>query len=187
MNFIEWISQPWPWYVSGAMLTLVMTLLIVMGKSFGYSANLRTACAILGAGRHVKFFRFDWKKQQWNLLFVLGSLIGGYIAGTFLTDGQPVAISESTVNDLVQLGLSAPNGFNPSELYSWSFLLSAKGIFVLFGGGILVGFGARWAGGCTSGHAISGLSDLQVPSLIAVIGFFAGGLIMTHLLFPLIF
>lgn len=50
-----------------------------------------------------------------------------------------------------------------------------------------MGFGARWAGGCTSGHAISGLSNLQLPSLVAVLGFFAGGLLMTHLLFPLLF
>ena len=62
-----------------------------------------------------------------------------------------------------------------------------KILAILFFGGLLVGFGARYAGGCTSGHAISGLSDLQLPSLIAVVGFFIGGLIMTHLLFPLIF
>jgi uncharacterized membrane protein YedE/YeeE len=54
-------------------------------------------------------------------------------------------------------------------------------------GGFLVGFGTRYAGGCTSGHAISGLSNLQFASLIATIGFFAGGLIATHLLYPLLF
>ena len=57
---------------------------------------------------------------------------------------------------------------------------------MVLGGGFLVGFGARWAGGCTSGHAISGLADLQVPSLVAVVGFFVGGLAVTHLVLPLL-
>jgi uncharacterized membrane protein YedE/YeeE len=72
-------------------------------------------------------------------------------------------------------------------LFTWEAVFTLKGFLVLAIGGLLVGFGARYAGGCTSGHAISGLSDLQVPSLVAVIGFFAGGLIMTYIFFPMIF
>jgi len=65
--------------------------------------------------------------------------------------------------------------------------LSLKGFLVLAFGGLMVGFGSRYAGGCTSGHAISGLSDLQIQSLIAVAGFFIGGLLMTYFVLPLIF
>lgn len=181
---MEWISQPWPWYTSGLVIAFIMVLLIFFGKSFGFSSNLRTMCSMAGAGKAVSFFKFDWKKQSWNLLFVVGSVIGGYIANTWLNDGSVVEISQATINDLAALGIAAPVGIQPTEIFSWEFASSAKGLIFLIFGGFLVGFGARWAGGCTSGHAISGLSDLQIPSLIAVVGFFIGGLVMTHLLLP---
>lgn len=181
---MEWITQPWPWYTSGLVIAFIMVLLIFFGKSFGFSSNLRTMCSMAGAGKAVSFFKFDWKKQSWNLLFVVGSVIGGYIANTWLNDGSVVEISQATINDLAALGIAAPVGIQPTEIFSWEFASSAKGLIFLIFGGFLVGFGARWAGGCTSGHAISGLSDLQVPSLIAVVGFFIGGLVMTHFLLP---
>jgi len=53
------------------------------------------------------------------------------------------------------------------------------------GGGVLLGFGARWAGGCTSGHGISGTMQLAVSSWISAIAFFAGGIAMARLLFAL--
>ena len=187
MKLLEWISQPWPWYTSGAIIAFVMLVLLKYGKSFGFSANLRTACSAFGAGSHVKFFDFNWKHQIWNLLFALGALIGGFIAMKWLTIDPAVQISQATINDLQQLGFAAPQGMNPNELFNWKFLASPKGILVLFGGGLLVGFGARYAGGCTSGHAISGISELQIPSIISVVGFFIGGLTMTHLIMPLIF
>ena len=74
-----------------------------------------------------------------------------------------------------------------SEIFATDALYDPFIIAVLLVGGILVGFGARYGGGCTSGHGVSGLSNLQIPSLIAVIGFFIGGMIMIHLLYPLIF
>lgn len=181
---MEWISQPWPWYTSGLVIAFIMVLLIFFGKSFGFSANLRTMCTMAGAGKAVSFFKFDWKKQSWNLLFVVGSVIGGFIANTWLNDGSVVEISQATINDLAAIGIAAPVGIQPTEIFSWEFASTAKGLIFLIFGGFLVGFGARWAGGCTSGHAISGLSDLQIPSLIAVVGFFIGGLVMTHLLLP---
>lgn len=181
---MEWISQPWPWYTSGLVIAFIMVLLIFFGKSFGFSANLRTMCTMAGAGKTVSFFKFDWKKQSWNLLFVVGSVIGGFIANTWLNDGSVVEISQATIKDLAALGIAAPVGIQPTEIFSWEFASTAKGLIFLIFGGFLVGFGARWAGGCTSGHAISGLSDLQIPSLIAVVGFFIGGLVMTHLLLP---
>ena len=182
------ILQPWPWYVSGPLISLVMVLLLYFGKTFGMSANLRTLCSIGGGGKYCDFFRFNWKAQRWNLVVVLGTVIGGFLAVTFLSDGSVIDLNPNTVTDLAALNFSnAGNSLLPPEIYSWEYVLSAKGLAILIGGGFLVGFGTRYAGGCTSGHAITGLSDLQIPSLIAVIGFFIGGLIMTHFLIPVIF
>ncbi|MGY3211283.1 YeeE/YedE family protein [Mucilaginibacter sp. HD30] len=183
---LQLLKQPWPWYVSGLSIAMIMTLLLYYGKSFGFSANLRTMCTMAGAGKRVKFFDFDWKTQKWNLLFLIGSVMGGIISATLLRNDGPLQLSAATINDLSALGIHFDGHLNPEQLYSIQ-ALSIKNMILLLTGGLLVGFGSRYAGGCTSGHAISGLSNLQLPSLLAVIGFFAGGLIMTHLLFPLIF
>jgi uncharacterized membrane protein YedE/YeeE len=187
MSIIEFIQQPWSWYVSGLFISAIMFVMIYFGQSFGFSSNLRTICAAAGGGKYVKFFNFNWKSQLWNIMFLVGAVIGGFIAAQFLSNGQPVLISEKTIEDLSALGFAAPAGVQPDELFSMEALFSVKGFILLALGGLMVGFGSRWAGGCTSGHAISGLSDLQIPSLIAVVGFFAGGLLMTHFIMPLIF
>lgn len=184
---IEIISKPWPWYISGMIIAGIMVMLTFFGKSFGFSSNFRTICAVCGAGKVNSFFNFDWKAQAWNLWFLAGSVLGGWLAARFLTNGEPVQIAQKTIADLAALGLSAPSGLQPTEIFNFDFLFSVKGLILLVGGGFLIGFGSRYAGGCTSGHAISGLSNLQLPSLIAVIGFFIGGLTMTHLIYPLIF
>ena len=186
---MESILQPWPWYVSGVLIALVMLVLLLVGKRFGMSSNLRTICSIAGAGKVNEFFRFDWKSQQWNLIVILGAVIGGFIATNYLmeTDYQ-IALNPETVSNLQQLGFNnAGETYLPTELFGVESLSNIKVLAILLIGGFLVGFGARYAGGCTSGHAISGLSNLQRPSLIAVIGFFIGGLVMVHVLFPLIF
>jgi uncharacterized membrane protein YedE/YeeE len=184
---IEFITQPWSWWFSGIVIAAIMFALLYFGQSFGFSSNLRTLCTVAGAGKKVKFFDFNWRTQIWNLVFLSGAIIGGFIAKNTMSDGSPVLISESTISALSEYGFAAPTSAQPDEIFSWDAVLSLKGFLVLSIGGLMVGFGARYAGGCTSGHAISGLSDLQVPSLVAVIGFFAGGLLMTHLLFPLLF
>lgn len=183
----EFLSQTWPWYVSGPLIALVMFLLLWAGGEFGVSSTLRSMCAIGGAGKKVSFFNFNWKSQIWNLVFVLGAIIGGFFAATYLPNPEGVQISSATVADMQELGVSVNGSMVPVEFFTWESLLTLKGFLVLVVGGFLVGFGTRWAGGCTSGHAISGLSNLQLPSLIAVVGFFIGGLLMTHLLFPFIF
>ncbi|WP_010523228.1 YeeE/YedE family protein [Aquimarina agarivorans] len=184
---MDLIYNSWAWYVSGPILALVMFLLLKVGKTFGMSSNLRTLCTICGAGNNTSFFNFDWKTQKWNLIVVIGAIIGGAIASNFLTTDQSVDISEKTIDSLQALGFSdAGKTYVPNLLFDLSDI-SYRSLAVLLLGGLLVGFGARYAGGCTSGHAISGLSNLQLASLIAVAGFFVGGLIMTHLLFPLIF
>ena len=183
---IDFIRQPWPWYFSGFIIVLIMLMLIFWGKSFGFSSNLRTICSMAGAGKKVKFFDFNWKAQQWNLLFLLGSIIGGWIAAQFLSNPDELQLSENTVADLKELGIHFNGMLNPDELFSLSSLSNPKTWLLLLSGGVLVGLGSRYAGGCTSGHAISGLSNLQLPSLIAVAGFFIGGLLMTWLIFPFI-
>jgi len=184
---IDFIKQPWPWYFSGSMIVLIMLILLFFGKSFGFSSNLRTMCSIAGAGRKVKFFDFKWKDQIWNLMFLIGSVIGGFVATNYLSSPSPVKLSAATITDLNQLGVKFDGGLNPNSLFSLEAMKDLKTLAILLIGGLLVGFGSRYAGGCTSGHAISGLSNLQVPSLIAVIGFFIGGLIMTFLIMPFIF
>ena len=183
---LEFIQQPWKWWVSGALISAIMFLLLFFGQSFGFSSNLRTICSVAGGGKFVKFFDFNWRSQIWNLVFLIGAILGGFIARHYLSDGTPVQISENTISDLKTLGISAPTSAQPDELFSIESAFSLKGFLILAIGGLLVGFGSRYAGGCTSGHAISGLSDLQLPSLIAVIGFFVGGLIMTFILLPII-
>ncbi|NEM98429.1 YeeE/YedE family protein [Pontibacter sp. BT327] len=164
-----------------------MMILLFFGKSFGFSSNLRVICAACGAGKKVKFFDFDWRAQTWNLLFLVGAIVGGFVASEFLSTGEAVQISQATIQDLSQLGISAPESLQPDEVFSLESLLTVKGFLILLLGGFMIGFGSRYAGGCTSGHAISGISNLQLPSLIAVIGFFIGGLITTWVLLPLIF
>lgn len=185
---MEYILQPWPWYVSGPCIAIVMFLLLYFGRTFGMSSNLRTLCAIGGAGKRVEFFKFDWKNQRWNLVVVLGAIFGGFIAHYFLSNPINMDLNDATVKDLTALGFNdVGQNLLPPELFSWDAVFSIKGFLILIVGGFLVGFGTRYAGGCTSGHAITGLSSLQLPSLIAVIGFFLGGLIMIHLIYPILF
>ncbi|MDP3466874.1 MAG: YeeE/YedE thiosulfate transporter family protein [Daejeonella sp.] len=184
---MEFILQPWSWWFSGIMIAAIMFFLLYFGQSFGFSSNLRTICAAAGLGKSAKFFDFNWKAQTWNLVFLVGAILGGFITREFLSTDAPVLISEATIQDLSKLGIAAPVSLQPVELFGLDAVLSIKGFLLLAFGGLMVGFGSRYAGGCTSGHAISGLSDLQVPSLIAVMGFFIGGLLMTYLFLPLIF
>lgn len=185
---MSFITDTWPWYVAGPLIAFVMFILLLLGKNFGMSANLSSFCAMCGAGSKIEFFRFDWRNQKWNLILVIGAIIGGFIASQFLTPESAVAINEKTVGKLQTLGFeSAGKSYLPDELFATEVFKDPFSLLLLALGGLLVGFGARYAGGCTSGHAISGLSDLQLPSLIAVVGFFIGGLVMVHLFFPFIF
>ncbi len=185
---MDWIFEPWPWYISGPLIALIMFFLLMIGRNFGMSDNLRTLCTLCGAGKTSDFFKFDWKAQRWNLIVVLGAIIGGFIGSYYLSNETAVAINPEVIENLQSLGFnSAGKTYLPTELYDMSALTHIKSVSILILGGLLVGFGARYAGGCTSGHAISGLSDLQVPSLISVIGFFIGGIFMIHVLFPIIF
>ncbi len=185
---MELLSHTWHWSVSGFIIGMIMLALIYFGKVFGMSSNLRSLCSMTGVGKKVPFFDWDWKSQRWNFAVVFGAMLGGYVAVHYLSDPSNVALSQGTLSELAAFHIDAPNGkLLPDALFGNGVFQSAKGLFILVFGGFLVGFGSRYAGGCTSGHAISGLSNFQMPSLKAVIGFFIGGLIMVHLIFPLIF
>ena len=190
--FVTSLSQPWHWSISGALIAAVMFMMLVFGKRFGISSSLETVCTIGGAGRRFSYFRKNWRDRSWQLVFIGGSILGGYVAAFWLTAPGPVEIAPATLAALSELGVEAPantsahSGLLPASLFNWSSLPTLKGLLLMVGGGFLIGYGTRTAGGCTSGHAISGLSELQLPSLVAVIGFFIGGLLATHFLLPLI-
>ena len=186
-NILDIIRNPWPWYVAGPIIGLtVPTLLLIGNKSFGISSSLRHVCAACFPA-DISFFKYDWKKEIWNLVFVLGTFLGGMIATNLLANPNAFVLSQATITDLRALGIQDFSGLMPADLFRIDVLFSLKGLIFFVLGGFLVGFGTRWAGGCTSGHAIMGLSNLQVPSLIATCCFMVGGFTMTHLLMPYIF
>ena len=184
---MELIFKPWAWYVAGPIIACVLFLLVKVGKRFGMSSNLDTMCSMAGASKWSSHFKPNWKENTWSLVLIAGVFVGGLIAFQYL-NVTPPQIEESVATELNNLGFaSVNNAYAPLELFSLEGLSNPKSILILLLAGFLVGFGARYAGGCTSGHAISGLSNLQLPSLLAVIGFFIGGLLMVHVLIPLIF
>ncbi|WNM18565.1 YeeE/YedE family protein [Flavobacterium capsici] len=186
MTLLEIIKQPWPWYVAGPLVGLTVPILLLLGnKHFGISANLRHACAIC-LPKNIAFFQYDWKKEKWNLFFVLGILIGSFLTYSFLSNPNPIQIHPDLKAELMSYGINDISGMLPESIFSWNELFTIKGFLIIALGGFLIGFGSRYAGGCTSGHAISGLSNLQLPSLIATCCFFIGGLLMANFILPYI-
>ncbi len=184
---IELIKQPWHWAIAGIMIGLTVPILLIIGnKTFGISSSLRHICAACFPA-NISFFKYDWKKEIWNLFFVFGVFVGGFIATQFLTDPNEMVINENTVRDLKALGVTDFSHLMPTDIFSFEQIFTLKGLIFFVLGGFLVGFGTRYAGGCTSGHAIMGLSNLQLPSLIATICFMVGGFVMTLLIMPFIF
>jgi uncharacterized membrane protein YedE/YeeE len=186
MQFLEWIKQPWPWYVGGPLIGLTVPLLLVMGnKAFGVSSSLRHICAAC-IPANIPFFKYNWRKEAWNLFFVAGILLGAIIATQWLNSGEPVVVNAKLVNDLHQYNINNYSSIVPVDLFNWPSLLTLRGFILMVVGGFLVGFGTRYAGGCTSGHAIMGLSNLQWPSLVATCCFMIGGFITANLILPAI-
>ncbi len=187
MQVLNFIRQPWPWYVAGPLIGLTVPALLLLGnKAFGISSSLRHLCAAC-LPANVPFFQYDWRRESWNLFFVAGITLGGLLATQFLANPAALVIDPATVQALRELGIREFSGLMPTDLFNAATLLSGNGLVLFVGGGLLVGFGTRWAGGCTSGHAITGLANLQWPSLVATISFFLGGLVMTHWLLPHLF
>lgn len=159
---MEWIFQPWPWYVSGPLIGLTIpALLLLSGKNLGVSTSFQHIGSMCSPRTKLSYLnQYEWRQHTWRLVFVLGIVLGGFVGANYLS--------------------ASPLQFLPTEYYSWG------GLVALTMGGLLVGFGTRYANGCTSGHSIMGMSNMQWVSLVATISFFVGGLAMTHLIFPVL-
>lgn len=183
---IEFLKQPWPWYIAGPLIGLTVPALLIIGnKSFGISSSLRHICASCMPA-NIPFFKYDWKKEVWNLFFVFGIFLGGVIAINLLSNPNPIEVNPKLAQELAGYGITNFNNLVPEDIINWQSLFTLKGFLLMVVGGFLVGFGTRYAGGCTSGHAIMGLSNLQLPSLIATISFMIGGFLMANLVLPFI-
>ncbi len=181
---IELLKQPWPWYVAGPLIGLTVPVLLLIGnRSLGISSSLRHVCAACMPAK-IPFFSYDWKKEVWNLFFVGGILVGSFLAMTFLGNPNPVDVHPDLITEMEGYGLTNLKVVVPEEIVNWSSLLTLKGFLMIIVGGFLIGFGTRYAGGCTSGHAIMGLSNLQWPSLVATCCFMIGGFVMANLILP---
>jgi uncharacterized membrane protein YedE/YeeE len=179
------LTSPWPWYVAGPLIGLTVPLLLTGNKSFGISSSLRHVCAAC-LPANIPFFKYDWKKEIWNLFFVGGIIIGAFLVAQFFNNTEPVQINAKLATELSGYGITNYEGLVPNDLFNWQNLFTARGIMMMVAGGFLVGFGTRYAGGCTSGHAIMGLSSFQWPSLVATVSFMTGGFIMANLILPYI-
>lgn len=183
---LEFLKHPWPWYIAGPIIGLFVPILLLFGnKHFGISSSMRHICAACFPA-NIPFFKYDWKREVWNLFFVTGVLVGGYLSAKYLFNPLDVQVAPKLEAELAQYNIIDRSHLLPSEIFSWQSLLTLRGIILLVGGGFLVGFGTRYAGGCTSGHSIMGLSNLQFPSLVATICFMVGGFMMANLILPFI-
>ena len=183
---LDALRHPWPWYVAGPLIGLMVPLLLWLGNHrFGISSNLRHMCAAVFPG-NLEFFRYDWKRVGgWNLVFLAGAVLGGFLGGWLLL-ASPVDLSPAAHTQLAAMGITDFSGLMPREVFNWSSLLTLRTFVSVVVGGFLVGFGTAWAGGCTSGHGITGLANFDKSSLVAVLGFFAGGLLVTWLVLPVL-
>lgn len=185
-HFINTISAPWPWYIAGIIIGLIVPALLIIGnKTFGISSNLRHICAACFPA-NIPFFKYNWKKELWNLFFVGGIIIGSFIATQYLSNPNELIVDENLKYNLTALNVNDFEHLLPNDLFSFSALTTPRGFILMVIGGFLVGFGTRYANGCTSGHSIMGLSNLQWPSLVATICFMLGGFIMSNFILPFI-
>ncbi len=185
---MDFILEPWAWYVGGPLIALTLFLYFYFGQNFGASTNFETLCTMVGAGKVSDYFKKDWKERDFAMLFVIGLIIGGFISSNFLISNQTIDLNPKTIQELTDLGFTnVANQYFPDEIFSIEAIFSLKGFLILILSGVCIGFGTRYAGGCTSGHAITGLSSFQLPSLLAVIGFFIGGIIAVWFIIPNLF
>jgi uncharacterized membrane protein YedE/YeeE len=181
---MDFLYHSWPWYVAGPLIGLTVPALLLLGnKNLGVSSTLRQICAACVPGG-LSLFQYNWKKDNWNLFFAAGMILGGFLGGIVFANPDPVSISKTTIQYFHAKGLTDLSGLMPAELFNWKALLTVRGFLMIVVGGFMVGFGTRWAKGCTSGHGILGLSALQWPSLLATASFFTGGILFSKFILP---
>lgn len=180
------LNQPWPWYVGGVLIGLSVPALLIAGnKLLGVSGAMRHICAACFPA-NIDFLKYDWKGQSWSLFFAAGIVLGGFFGGFLWANPLPEHIAPQTINTLQHIGIQFNKGFLPDQIFNWHYLFTLPGFLIMVVGGFMVGFGTRYAGGCTSGHGIAGLSALQWPSLVAVASFFVAGILSSKYLLPFI-
>ncbi|HUI11492.1 MAG TPA: YeeE/YedE thiosulfate transporter family protein [Bacteroidota bacterium] len=176
----------WPWYITGPLIGLYVPLLyILVNRHFGVSSTFRDICAA-AIRPGARYFQYNWREHRWRLVFVAGIAVGGCIGAGSLRASPVTQISSDTLSALAHIGVKDFATLIPGDLFSLASLATPRGLLLVVGGGFLVGFGTRWAEGCTSGHSIHGLATLQGASLVATICFFLGGMISTYFILPLI-
>ena len=186
LNIMQQFTQPWPWWAGGIIIGLTVPALLILGnRHFGLSANFRHICAAC-IPADIPFFNYNWKKEVWNFYFVGGTVLGAFIASYFLSSHEAIKVAPALTANLQQYGIDDFSNMVPVQLISWHSLFTLRGFIIMVMGGFFIGFGTRYAGGCTSGHSIMGLSDLQWPSLVATCCFMIGGFIMANLILPFI-
>ena len=149
------------WYIAGPLIGLLVPILLIIGnKQFGISSSFDYMCSIIIPGSKNIFKQYDSKKNSWKFYFIIGIAIGALITNKII--------------------MAEDKSFLPEEYYS------VEGIILLLSGGVMVGFGTRYANGCTSGHAITGLSLLKKSSLIATITFLITGFLFTFFIVNII-
>lgn len=184
---IEILKQPWHWIISGTIIGLtVPTLLLIGNKRLGVSSFMRHICASCFP-RKIPFFQYEWKKELWNIFFVIGIFLGGFIANQFLSNPEPIKVAEATKLALTEYGITDYSKILPIELFNFENLFNLKGLLFFVIGGLLIGFGSRYASGCTSGHSIMGIANLQWPSLLATCFFMIGGIFCAKVILPMFF
>jgi uncharacterized protein len=183
---MNWILAPWPWYIAGPLVGLTVPALYLAGnKSFGISSTLRHICAACIPNK-IPFFQYDWKKEVWNLVFVTGITLGAFIAATWLRSPDSLLNLNPTLQYtlLKEHQINSFNSLLPTEIFGIEHLFELRTWLFSLVGGLFVGFGTRYAGGCTSGHSITGLATLQLASLIATICFMIGGIVSSWFIVP---
>lgn len=183
---MDFLSSFWPWYIAGPLIGLYVPLLyLLINRHFGISSTFRDICAAT-LRPAIPYFQYNWKEHRWRLLFVGGIIIGGFLAHPTLDLPAFSQISRDTIDKLSALGVQDYSTMVPRDLFSWASLGTLRGFMLIVVGGFLVGFGTRYAGGCTSGHSIHGIANFQRASIIATMCFFIGGLFSTYVVLPLI-
>ena len=160
-----------PWYVAGPLIGLIVPLLLLLReKQFGISSSYRYVLS--GPFKRVSYFNYDAKKDSWQLHFCIGLIVSGLVVTYFIPSWKPEGRALEGGSTWQEIAVS---------VYEW------KNCIQFFIGGLLVGFGARYANGCTAGHCIMGVSQWATSSLVATVSFFVGGWLASNFLIELIF